>query len=92
MKRKILECFLLSILGLFLSAVHLYGQNKVKVSGVVTSSDDSLPLVGVAVMSSPGNGVITSLDGDYAIEVAPGTQLTFSCIGFLDETIVVPDS
>ena len=92
MKRKILKCFLLSILGLFLSAAHLHGQNKVKVSGVVTSSDDSLPLVGVAVMSSPGNGVITSLDGDYAIEVAPGTQLTFSCIGFLDETVVVPNS
>lgn len=92
MKRKILKCFLLSILGLFLSAAHLHGQNKVKVSGVVTSSDDSLPLVGVAVMSSPGNGVITSLDGDYSIEVAPGTQLTFSCIGFLDETVVVPNS
>lgn len=29
-------------------------------------------------------GVVTSLDGDYLIEVPPGTQLTFSSIGFLD--------
>ena len=65
-------------------------QTPVKVSGVVTSADDGLPMIGVAVMAGPGNGVITSLDGDYEIVVAPGTQLTFSSIGFLDETVIVP--
>ena len=65
-------------------------QSVVKVSGVVTSSDDGLPMVGVAVMAGPGNGVITSIDGDYIIEVAPGTELVFSSIGFLDEKVVVP--
>lgn len=65
-------------------------QSVVKVSGVVTSSDDGLPMIGVAVMAGPGNGVITSIDGDYLIEVAPGTELVFSSIGFLDEKVVVP--
>lgn len=65
-------------------------QSVVKVSGVVTSSDDGLPMIGVAVMAGSGNGVITSIDGDYLIEVAPGTELVFSSIGFLDEKVVVP--
>ena len=58
----------------------------------MTSADDGLPLMGVAVMAGPGVGVITSLDGDYTIEVAPGTELVFSSIGFLDEKVVVPQS
>lgn len=59
---------------------------------MVTSADDGLPMIGVGVMAGPGNGVITSLDGDYLIEVAPGTTLTFSSIGFQDQTVVVPQA
>ena len=55
------------------STLLLSAQSTVKVSGTVTSADDGLPMIGVAVMAGPGNGVITSLDGDYAIEAAPGT-------------------
>ena len=81
------------ILTILLSAIcgtSLWAQNSVKVSGVVTSADDGLPMIGVAVMAGPGNGVITSLDGEYQIEVAPGTELIFSSIGFLDDKVVVP--
>ena len=67
-------------------------QTLVKVSGIVTSADDGLPMIGVAVMDGSGNGVITSLDGDYMIEVTPGTELTFSSIGFVDAKVVVPQS
>ena len=67
----------------------LNAQSLVKVSRVVTSSDDGLPMMGVAVMDGAGNGVITSLDGDYVIDVAPGTELTFSSIGFMDAKVVV---
>ena len=70
----------------------LDAQTLVKVSGIVTSSDDGLPMIGVAVMDGSGNGVITSLDGDYMIEVTPGTELTFSSIGFVDAKVVVPQS
>lgn len=71
-------------------SISLSAQMTVKVSGVVTSSDDGLPMIGVAVMAGPGNGVVTALDGDYLIEVAPGTELVFSSIGFMDEKITVP--
>ena len=84
-KRLFLTLFLMTFGG-----VSLMAQSVVKVSGVVTSSDDGLPMIGVAVMAGPGNGVITSIDGDYLVEVAPGTELVFSSIGFLDEKVVVP--
>jgi TonB-linked SusC/RagA family outer membrane protein len=85
---KIIATLVLAIAGCFA----LNAQSLVKVSGVVTSSDDDLPMIGVAVMDGAGNGVITSLDGDYAIDVAPGTELTFSSIGYLDAKVVVPQT
>ena len=84
--QKLILTILLSVIG----GVGLLAQNSVKVSGVVTSADDGLPMIGVAVMAGPGNGVITSLDGEYEIEVAPGTELIFSSIGFLDDKVTVP--
>ena len=86
---KVLKLFLTVILSAVGGSL-LFAQNLVKVSGVVTSADDGLPMVGVAVMAGPGTGVITSIDGDYVIEVAPGTELTFSSIGFEDDKVVVP--
>ena len=65
-------------------------QSSVKVTGVVTSAEDNLPMIGVGVMAGQGVGVITSMDGDYSIEVAPGTTLTFSSIGYEDQSVVVP--
>ena len=85
---KIIATLILVVVGCFA----LNAQSLVKVSGVVTSSDDGLPMIGVAVMDGAGNGVITSLDGDYAIDVAPGTELTFSSIGYLEAKVVVPQT
>ena len=85
-----LKKLFVQILLILAFAVAADAQSKVKVSGVVTSADDGLPMMGVAVMAGPTDGVVTSLDGDYVIEVAPGTQLTFTSIGFKDETVTVP--
>ena len=87
-----LKRLFLTILLPFLSGMAISAQTLVKVSGVVTSADDGLPMVGVAVMDGNGNGVVTSLDGDYEIEVAPGTELTFSSIGFNEEKVVIPQA
>ena len=86
--KKLFTAFILSLIGCGI----ISAQTLVKVSGVVTSADDGFPMIGVGVMAGPGNGVITSLDGDYMIEVAPGTTLTFSSIGFKDQTVVVPQA
>lgn len=85
--------YLKLILAIMLSIVAgngLIAQTPVRVSGIVTSADDGLPMIGVAVMAGPGNGVITSVDGDYEIVVAPGSELVFSSIGFNDVNVVVP--
>ena len=82
----------LTVLLPFLGGIAALAQTSVKVSGVVTSSDDGFPMIGVAVMDGKGNGVVTSLDGDYVIDVAPGTELIFSCIGFNEEKAVVPQA
>ena len=48
-------------------------------------------MMGAGVVAGLGNGVITNLDGEYEIMVAPGTELTFSSIGFDDVKVVVPE-
>ena len=67
----------LTVLVAVLTIGFAHAQNTVKVTGVVTSAEDGLPMIGVGVMAGPGTGVITSLDGEYEITVAPGTELVF---------------
>lgn len=89
---KRVKYLILSILFLiFASALAVNAQTMVKVSGIISSAEDGQPLIGAAVLAGDGTGVITSLDGDYYMEVPAGTELTYSCIGFLDEKIIVPD-
>ena len=80
------------VLALLLLCSAAMAQTKVKVSGLVSSADDGLPLIGAGVMDSQGNGVITDLDGRYEILVESGTELLFSCIGFEDEKHLVPNA
>ena len=87
---KLNKRIFLAIFTAILGVGVLNAQTSVKVSGIVTSADDGQPMIGVAVMNSQGAGVITSLDGDYTIEAAPGTKLVFSSIGFLNHEVVVP--
>lgn len=77
------------LLCLFSGGGISYAQPTVKVSGTVTSAEDNLPVIGAAVIAGSGIGVSTSVDGDYSIEVAPGTKLVFSSIGFIDEEFTV---
>ena len=86
---KNIKFLILSVI-IMTASLCAHAQGYVKVTGVVTSAEDGLPMMGVGVMAGPGNGVITSLDGDYVIEVTPGTELTFSSIGFEDQKVVVP--
>ena len=56
---------------------------NLKVTGVVTSAEDSEPLIGVSVQvkENPSNGVATDIDGQYTITVAAGQTLRFSYVG-----------
>lgn len=65
-------------------------QNRVTVKGVVTSADDSLPLIGVSVISGPTSGVSTSIDGSYTITANEGTTLIFEYIGYQSHEWMIP--
>jgi TonB-linked SusC/RagA family outer membrane protein len=48
------------------------------------------PAIGVSVVEKgTSNGVITDIDGNYAITVKPGATLVFSSIGYATQEIVV---
>lgn len=61
----------------------LYAQDKT-VTGVVVSSEDGSPMIGVAVMDKVSmNGVITDFDGKFSITVPTKSKvLQFSYVGF----------
>ncbi|TGV00784.1 SusC/RagA family TonB-linked outer membrane protein [Flavivirga rizhaonensis] len=63
----------------------LLGQNlPITVKGIVTSSEDGLPIPGVAVVlqkSGKTTGAVTDFDGAYRIEASIGDELIFSYIG-----------
>ena len=65
---------------------------KITVSGQVVDAS-GLPLIGVAVIEvGTTNGTSTDFDGNYTIEVAEGSQLQFSYIGFETVTVTVGSS
>ena len=56
---KSFKFLILTVIGILAGIVSVNAQTSVKVSGVVTSAEDGLPMMGVGVMAGPGNGVIT---------------------------------
>ena len=52
------------------------------VTGVVTSSDDQLPVIGVSVaVKGTNRGVLTNVDGRYSISASGNETLVFSFVG-----------
>ena len=90
---SILTCLLLA-LAMVPNFAFAQGGAMVTVSGVVTSAEDKLPLIGVAVVTEKMSGVTTALDGTYTIQVEAGTKLSFSYLGYrsVDWTVPVGNS
>ncbi|CAH8283590.1 TonB-linked SusC/RagA family outer membrane protein [Mariniflexile fucanivorans] len=83
MKAKII------LLLFFLFSVSGFTQN-ITVSGVVTSSEDNMPVPGVnVIVKGTTRGVSTDFDGNYSIEVKAGEILEFSSVGLKTVNITV---
>lgn len=68
--------------------IHTESQ-QITVSGTVTSAEDGLPLIGVAVaVKGETKGTITDIDGRYTIDIDENATLIFSYTGF--ETSEIP--
>ena len=63
---------------------------EVLVKGIVTD-DTGAALVGAGIVSAPGTGVLSGLDGSYSISVPAGTTLEVSFIGCKSVYYKVPE-
>ncbi|MEI6555322.1 MAG: TonB-dependent receptor [Paludibacter sp.] len=72
----------------------LVSAQSFQIAGVVTSSDDGLPMTGVSVMVQgvSGVGTITDIDGKYTVKVPKGKSIVFSYIGYLSQNKQVTES
>ncbi len=78
------------IILLLCSTVVASAQQRVSVKGVVTDAADSTPLIGVSIITGPGTGVTTGVDGSYVVTVTEGTILTFQYLGYKTVEWAVP--
>ncbi|WP_316760208.1 TonB-dependent receptor [Pedobacter aquatilis] len=84
MKRKLLKCLLFFMV---LLVTKVSAQERT-ITGVVTSKDDGLPILGVSVkVINSKIGVSTGADGTYSIKVGGSSVLQFSSIGYSTQNI-----
>ncbi|MBR4898991.1 MAG: SusC/RagA family TonB-linked outer membrane protein [Prevotella sp.] len=61
-------------------------QQSAKVYGTVT--DGTEPIIGASVkVKGTSQGTVTDLDGKFRLDVAPGTELVVSYVGYRDVTV-----
>ena len=67
----------------------LMQQQQIEVKGTVVDNTGE-PLIGVSVqIVGKQGGVVTDIDGNFAIKAERGQQLKFSYIGFTDQILKV---
>lgn len=81
---------LLTLAIVLCSVVTASAQQSVTVKGVVTDASDATPLIGVSIITGPGTGVTTGIDGAYSLTVAAGTNLVFQYLGYKTTEWIVP--
>ena len=81
--------FRMMLASLLLLTVSTFAFAQQRISGTVVDLSGQ-PVIGASVMI-PGTttGVVTDLDGKFAISVPAGTNLTVSCIGYVDQNFTV---
>ena len=82
MRKLSIMMFLLGLCGF------VYAQN-IQIKGTVTSATDSYPIIGASVVDKADktNGTITDIDGNFTLTVKPGSEITFSYIGYQTLTL-----
>lgn len=83
-KRKMLQATVTETI----TALELLQERTI--TGRVTSSEDNSGLPGVSVIiKGTSQGTVTDIDGNYSINVAEGSSLVYSYVGFVSEEVLV---
>jgi hypothetical protein len=72
---------------------NIYRDSVVQLFGVIMTADSlkAIPFASV-VVNNKGRGTVTNYDGVFSIAVNKGEKITFTCVGFKDRTILIPDN
>ena len=82
---------LLALLASFVVSITAYAQ-KQKFSGTVFD-DAGVPVIGASVVEKgTSNGVVTDIDGNFTVEVAPGATLVISYVGYSNVEVAASPS
>lgn len=87
MKKLILTTFLM------ISCLLVNAQVK-QITGIVVDKSGE-PVIGASIIEkdvTPTNGAITSIDGDFSLQVKEGAILTVSAIGYETLEVAVPET
>jgi TonB-dependent starch-binding outer membrane protein SusC len=88
LRKKLRYTMLLLIAAMFIG-LSASAQSQ-KITGKVTSADDSQALPGVTIQIKDGKkGAVSGVDGTYTIDAKPGDVLVFSFVGYLTRQITV---
>ena len=92
MKKETMKFLCRLLLMIIIGSATVQAQNK-KISGTILSKTDNFPVIGATVVEkgNPTNGVISNLDGEFTISVAPNAELTFSYVGYKSVTLPATD-
>lgn len=85
---KFFFCLLIIVMG----STAVLAQNR-KIAGTILSKLDNYPIIGATIVekSNTTNGVITDIDGNFSITVAPNAELTISYVGYKSVTLPATD-
>lgn len=86
---KVVQIVMVAVF-LMVNCFSIMAQSGVRIRGLVSSAIDGEPLIGVNVIQKgTTNGVISNLDGEYELTVPAGSEVEFSYMGFLSQTVQV---
>jgi TonB-linked SusC/RagA family outer membrane protein len=81
------------LLTFFLAGLQYATAQKITVTGVITSQEDGLPVIGASVIEKGvSNGAVTDLNGNYSISVQAGAILEFTYLGMTSQTRKVSEA
>ncbi len=88
MKFKSISKFLLATVAMLLISLNAYSQS-VRLTGKVVDPAN-VPIIGAGVVvAGTTNGTVTDVDGNFSITAQRGATLNVSCIGYVDQNVVV---